>query len=212
MSENSKDSKSKKLSRRQFLGTAGSAIAATTLSGSILSGAVCASKHKESTGAQSPDAQGSVEVTLKINGKPQTLRIQPRVTLLDTLRERLSLTGTKRICDRGNCGGCTVLLDGKPIYACMMLAVDAQNKEITTIEGLATPQNLTELQKQFVEKDALMCGFCTPGFVMACHAALKANPNATREEIKQACRGNICRCGTFNRVFEAAYAIAKPKT
>jgi aerobic-type carbon monoxide dehydrogenase small subunit (CoxS/CutS family) len=101
------------------------------------------------------------------------------------------------------------LKDGKPIYACMMLAVDAQNSALTTVEGIGTPDNLSELQKQFVEHDGLMCGFCTPGFVTSCHAALKANPKATLEDIKRACAGNICRCGTFNRVFEAALAAAK---
>lgn len=193
------------VSRRQFIRGAGVAIAGATVAGNLIAN----KKGSAPDASQGVIEEGSTEITLRVNGKRYTLSVPPRVTLLDALRERLQLTGAKRICDRGNCGGCTILMDGKPVYACMMLAVDSQKAEITTVEGLGSPEKMSALQKQFVDKDGLMCGFCTPGFVVACHAALKTNPNATLEDIKAACSGNICRCGTFNRVFEAALAAAR---
>ena len=136
---------------------------------------------------------------------------EPRHTLLDVLRNRLDLTGAKPICDRGSCGGCTVLVDGQPVYSCMMLAVDAVGKEITTIEGISDGQRLDPVQQAFVEHDALMCGFCTPGFVMSVKALLNRNPNPTLDDVKAAVSGNLCRCGTYPRVFEAALAAARMK-
>lgn len=199
-----------KMSRREFLREASGVVAASTVGASILSSAVCAQGAKTATQTQEGfEPEGTIDITLNVNGKSHPLRLQPRVTLLDALREKLHLTGAKRICDRGNCGGCTVLVNDKPVYACLMLAVDAQGKKITTVEALGTSDKLHPLQKEFVERDALMCGFCTPGFVMACLAAIRANPKATIEEIREACQGNICRCGTFNRVFEAALNAAK---
>ncbi|KAA0225843.1 MAG: putative xanthine dehydrogenase YagT iron-sulfur-binding subunit [Fimbriimonadales bacterium] len=195
------------LSRRKFLRGAGTAIAVTG-AGALISTKVNgdATEPAEQGGTAQ---EGLVDVTLKVNGKTHQLKLQPRVTLLDALRERLQITGPKKVCDRGNCGACTVLRDGKPVYACLTLAVDAQGSEITTVEGFGTPEKMSEVQQAFVEKDALMCGFCTPGFVTAVTAALKKNPNADNEELRRACRGNICRCGTFNRVFEAAVEAAK---
>lgn len=198
----------KRISRRKFLEGAGGVIASASLPGAL---AAC-SKPEPSDAAsalQSSTTSNTVEVTLKVNGQNHKLQLQPRVTLLDALRERLQKTGTKKVCDRGNCGACTVWIDNKPVYSCLMLAVDAQGHEITTVEGMAVNGKISPVQSAFVEKDALMCGFCTPGFVMSVAAALKANPNATKEQIKEACRGNICRCGTFNRVFEAALAAQK---
>lgn len=195
------------VSRRKFLRGAGTAIAITGAGALISTKVNGEAKESGEQGATVPD--GSVDVTLKVNGKTHQLKLQPRVTLLDALRERLQITGPKKVCDRGNCGACTVLRDGKPVYACLTLAVDAQGSEITTVEGLGTPEKMSEVQQAFVEKDALMCGFCTPGFVTAVTAALKKNPNADKEELRRACRGNICRCGTFNRVFEAAVEAAK---
>lgn len=203
MSEES--SNQSQLSRRQFLGSAGAVVAAATVAGVLVTKTEAAPEAE----VQSVEGEGAIDVTLKVNGKSYQLKIQPRVTLLDALRERLQITGPKRVCDRGNCGACTVLKDGKPIYACMMLAVDAQGSEITTVEGLGSSEKMSAMQSAFVEHDALMCGFCTPGFVVAAHAAVKGNPNATMDEVKKGCRGNICRCGTFNRVFEAAYDAAK---
>jgi aerobic-type carbon monoxide dehydrogenase small subunit (CoxS/CutS family) len=154
---------------------------------------------------------GAVKLTLDVNGQRRNVEVEPRTTLLNTLRNHLepAITGPKLICDMGTCGGCTVLLDGKPVYSCLVLAVDAVNKKITTVEGLGTPEKLSSVQAAFVEHDALMCGFCTPGFVTTISAYLKKNPNPSLEEVREACKGNFCRCGTYPRVFEAALAAAK---
>lgn len=158
----------------------------------------------------SPSSDGTVEVALLVNGQRRTARIEPRTTLLTALREYLDppVTGPKLVCDMGTCGACTVLLDEAPVYACLVLAVDAAGKKITTAEGLGTPDRMNPVQRAFVEKDALMCGFCTPGFVTAISALLRKNPRPTVEEIREACQGNFCRCGTYPRVFEAALAAA----
>jgi aerobic-type carbon monoxide dehydrogenase small subunit (CoxS/CutS family) len=154
---------------------------------------------------------GNVKITLDVNGERRNVEVEPRTTLLNTLRNRLEpgVTGPKLVCDAGTCGACTVLLDGKPAYSCLVLAVDAVNKKITTVEGLGTPEKLSPVQTAFVEKDALMCGFCTPGFVTTVSAYLKKNPNPSLAEVREACKGNFCRCGTYPRVFEAALAAAK---
>jgi xanthine dehydrogenase YagT iron-sulfur-binding subunit len=154
---------------------------------------------------------GSVQITLEVNGAKRSVDVEPRTTLLNTLRNRLepAVTGPKLVCDAGTCGACTVLLDGKPAYSCLVLAVDAVNKKITTVEGLGTPEKPNAVQAAFVEKDALMCGFCTPGFVTTISAYLKKNPNPSLAEVREACKGNFCRCGTYPRVFEAALAAAK---
>jgi xanthine dehydrogenase YagT iron-sulfur-binding subunit len=195
----------KDLSRRQFLKKSGAAVAATAVTNPLLA---CATPAKEAK-PQGFTEEGTVDVTLKVDGVEKKLKVQPRTTLLDALRDRLDVTAAKRVCDRGTCGACTVLKDGKPIYGCMMLAVDANGSTITTAAGLTQDGKLSEVQQAFVDHDGLMCGFCTPGFVTAVSAALKTNPKASLDEIKEACRGNICRCGTFNRVFEAAVAVAK---
>jgi aerobic-type carbon monoxide dehydrogenase small subunit (CoxS/CutS family) len=153
-----------------------------------------------------PDAQ---PIELKINGQVRRLAVEPRVTLLRALREHLGLTGTKLVCDRGACGACTVHLDGKPVTSCMVLAIDARGHEITTIEGLGTPDRLSPVQAAFVEADALQCGFCTPGMVMSVAAALEENPALSIDEIKRAVSGNICRCGTYPHVFKAALLAAQ---
>lgn len=165
------------------------------------------------------DAQGpgSLPVTLKVNGETLRLRIEPRVTLLDALRdhtrvdihEYVDLTGAKRVCDRGSCGACTVMLDGKTVYACSVLAIEAQGHEITTIEGVETNGNLHPVQEEFIQTDGLQCGFCTPGFVMSCVALLGDNPSPNDDEIRRALDGNICRCGTQPRVIEAVQRAAK---
>jgi len=130
------------------------------------------------------------------------------VTLLEALRGPLGLTGAKLVCDRGACGACTVHLDGAPVNACMMLAIDARGHEIITVEGLGTPARMHPVQRAFVESDALQCGFCTPGMVMSVTAALAANPAPTLDDVKHAVAGNICRCGTYPHVFKAALAAA----
>ena len=184
-------------SRRDFLKTAGVGSLATAV-----------------TTATEADAQtpagprvlgpGDVPVALTVNGKRQDLRIEPRVTLLDALRNRADLTGNKRVCDRGTCGACTMIVDGRTVYSCSTLAIDVQGKQIRTVDGLANGATLHPVQQAFCDVDALMCGFCTPGFVVATVALLEKYPNATSEEAKRELNGNICRCGTFVRVFEAA--------
>ncbi len=157
---------------------------------------------------------GTVTVALDVNGQKRNVQVEPRTTLLNTLRNHLdpAVTGPKLVCDMGTCGACTVLLDGKPAYSCLVLAVDATNKKITTVEGLGSPENPNAVQSAFVESDALMCGFCTPGFVTTISAYLKKNANPTLAEVREACKGNFCRCGTYPRVFEAALAAAKNTT
>ena len=154
---------------------------------------------------------GATKITLEVNGQPRAVEVEPRTTLLNTLRNHLdpTVTGPKLVCDVGTCGACTVLLDGKPVYSCLVLAVDATGKKITTVEGLGSPEQPNAVQAAFVEHDALMCGFCTPGFVTTISAYLKKNPNPTLDEVREACKGNFCRCGTYPRVFEAALAAAK---
>jgi xanthine dehydrogenase YagT iron-sulfur-binding subunit len=147
---------------------------------------------------------GETPVTLTVNGKRVELRIEPRVTLLDALRNRADLTGNKRVCDRGSCGACTMIVDGRTVYACSTLAIDVQGKQIRTVDGLAGANGLHPVQQAFCDVDALMCGFCTPGFVVATVALLEKYPNATPEQARRELDGNICRCGTFVRVMEAA--------
>lgn len=151
---------------------------------------------------------GPVPITLTVNGKALKLQVEPRVTLLDALRNHSTFTGAKEVCDRATCGACTVLLDDMPIYACSKLAVDAQGHQITTVEGLAQNGQLSPVQQAFIEQDALMCGYCTPGFVMSVTGLLKYNPRPSAEEVKHACAGNLCRCGTYPRVLQAAFKAA----
>ena len=137
------------------------------------------------------------------------MNVEPRVTLLDAMRNRLDLTGSKKVCDRGTCGACTVLIDDEPAYSCSMLAVEAEGRRITTIEGLGTPEQLSAVQEAFVENDAQQCGFCTPGFVVACTATLNKNPDASLEEAQNGCGGNLCRCGTYQGMNQALLDAAK---
>ena len=148
------------------------------------------------------------EIELVIQGDTHKVPVEPRTTLLDCLRDRLDMTGTKKVCDRGACGACTVLLDGEPVNACMTLAFDARGAEITTIEGVAEGDQLHPVQQAFVEHDALQCGFCTPGFVMSSVACLRRHPSPTREQIHHELAGNICRCGTYGRITEAVETAA----
>jgi xanthine dehydrogenase YagT iron-sulfur-binding subunit len=150
-------------------------------------------------------------VTLIVNGKPVELKIEPRVTLLDAIRNRADLTGNKRVCDRGTCGACTVILDGKAVYSCSILAIDAQRRPIETIEGLARPGHLHPISAAFVEHDAQQCGFCTPGFVMATKALLDRVPNPNLKEVHHGLSGNFCRCGTYAGMRQAVLAAAAYK-
>jgi len=150
---------------------------------------------------------GKIPITLEINGAKRTTSVEPRVTLLDTLRNELDLTGAKRVCDRGTCGACTVIVNGKPVYSCSMLAVEAQGKKITTVEGLEQNGKLHPVQQAFIDNDAQQCGFCTPGFVVACKAFLDKYPNPTPEQVAKGLGGNTCRCGTYMGI-KAAVAQA----
>jgi xanthine dehydrogenase YagT iron-sulfur-binding subunit len=187
-------------SRRSFLKTAGVGAAATTMVGVGARG--------EAAAVLGPDP---VTLSLKVNGVARSVTVEPRVTLLDALRNHLDLTGAKQVCDRGACGGCTVLFDGEPVDSCLMLAADAEGHEITTVEGLGTPERMSPLQAAFVEKDAMQCGFCIPGFIVSGTALLAKTKNPTLDEIKDGLSGNLCRCGTYGRIFEAVETAAKAK-
>jgi xanthine dehydrogenase YagT iron-sulfur-binding subunit len=152
---------------------------------------------------------GKVPVELTVNGKKQSLQIEPRVTLLDALRDNLDITGAKRVCDRGECGACTVLLDQKAVYACSVLAVDAQGKQITTIEALTQGDKLHPVQQAFIDNDASQCGFCTPGFVVATTAFLEKHPNPTTDDMRRGLSGNLCRCGTYHGIQQAVAQLAR---
>ena len=152
---------------------------------------------------------GAVPISLKVNGQPFNLEVEPRLTLLDALRDRLDFTGAKKICDRGVCGSCTVLMDGKAVYACNVLAIEAQGHEILTIEGIADEGKLHAVSQAFVNNDAQQCGFCTPGFVMACKAYLDTEKNPTYEGVQKALGGNLCRCGTYMGIRHAVVEAAK---
>ena len=188
----------KEISRRSFLKGLGTAVIATA---AVPASAVAAKTEQiEKLGAEQTVGPGQVPITLTVNGNALKLNLEPRVTLLDALRNYSNLTGTKEVCDRGTCGACTVLLDGRPVYSCMKLAIEAQGHDITTIEGLASAGKLTDVQQAVVDNDALMCGYCTPGFVMTVTSLLKNNPHPTADEVRVACSGNICRCGTQHRM------------
>lgn len=149
------------------------------------------------------------QINVNVNGRNYALVVEPQETLLDVLRGKLNLTGAKKMCDRGECGGCTVLLDGIPIYSCMFLAIRADGANILTIEGLAQKEKLHPLQEAFIDNDAYQCGFCTPGFIMASAAFLKKTPSPTLDQIKQGLSGNLCRCGNFAKIFKAVDVAAK---
>jgi len=153
-----------------------------------------------------------VSVSLNVNGRPHQLLVEPRVVLVDALRDRIGLTGTKAVCSRGACGACTVLVDGAAQCSCLLLAVEMTGKSITTIEGLRLDQRLAPIQQAFVEADALQCGFCTSGMIMSCKALLDRNPHPNRAEIREAVAGNLCRCGTYPHVFAAVEKVAGLRT
>lgn len=148
-------------------------------------------------------------ITLTVNGEPRELAVEPWWTLLDVLREELGLTGTKKGCDRGDCGACTVLLDGKPITSCMRLAVQADGHEIVTVEGLAAPGHLHPVQRAFVDHGSIQCGFCTPGMIMAAVALLNENPHPTEADVRAALAGNLCRCTGYAKIVRAVMAAAQ---
>ena len=199
------------ISRRSFIKGVGTGVVAATVAPTSLI-------QKASAQQSMDELPGVTEaiISLNINKRTYNVKVESRTTLLSVLRdgidvngERINLTGAKLVCDRGECGGCTVLMDGKTVYSCMNLALDAQGKEITTIESLADGDKLHPIQEAFIEHDALQCGFCTPGFVMSAKALLDEHPDPTLEEIKRGLAGNLCRCGTYPRIFEAVQTAAK---
>ena len=182
------------VSRRAFL---------KTVSASSVAAGVIGVGDSDAQPGPPPLGPGEVSIQLSIDGQSRTLRVEPRVTLLDAMRERLGVTAQKRVCDRGSCGACTVLVDGKSAYACSILAVDMQGRSIRTVASLAQGTVLHPVQQAFCDHDGLMCGFCTPGFVLSAVALLEKNPSPTPAQAKAALDGNICRCGTYPRVLEA---------
>ena len=189
------------VSRRDFLKSAG----VTSLATAVTSAGVADVEAQAGPRVVGP---GDVPVTLMVNGKRVELTIEPRVTLLDAIRNRADLTGNKRVCDRGTCGACTMIVDGRTVYSCSTLAIEVQGKQIRTVDGLSTGNTMHPVQQAFCEKDGLMCGFCTPGFVVATVALLEKIPNPTPEQAKRGLDGNICRCGTFVRIMEACMSAA----
>lgn len=201
MSDDKKPGRDSGWSRRDFLqGSAAGALATGLVADGLAPEAEAASG-----GLVGPDP---LPMSFRINGEAYTAILEPRVTLLDALRNHLDLTGAKKVCDRATCGACTVIVDRKPAYACSMLAIEAQGRDIQTIEGLGTPDDLHPLQAAFVENDAQQCGFCTPGFVMACKAFVDAHPNPSEQDLAQGLGGNLCRCGTYMGIRKAVKAIA----
>jgi len=149
------------------------------------------------------------QIRLKVNGLSHELEVKPWATLLDTLREDLGLTGTKEGCGQGECGACTVLMDGKPVNACLILAMEAQGKEILTIEGLAQGDELHPVQQAFVDIGGMQCGFCTPGMVLSAKALLDEKPEPTDEEIRKGLEGNFCRCTGYTKIIESVRAAVE---
>lgn len=191
------------VSRRSFLKSFGTTAAAAATA----QVEVVAQELQKANGEQAY-GPGAVPITLNVNGKPLQLQIEPRVTLLEALRNHSNFTGAKEVCDRATCGACTVLLDGTPIYSCSKLAIEAQGHEITTVEGLVKDGKLSSVQQAFIDQDGLMCGYCTPGFIMSVTALLQNTPRPTAEQLKHACAGNLCRCGTYPRVMQAVFKAA----
>jgi len=177
---------------------------------SITGGALGTGLLETAADAQTPGVAGPglVPVTLTINGKAQKVEVEPRETLLDTLRNKLDLTAAKRVCDRGTCGACTVIMNGKAVYGCTVLAIDAQGKQIQTLEGLSANGKPHPVSQAFVNNDAQQCGYCTPGFVMATKAFLDHTPKPTEDQVRHGLGGNLCRCGTYMGIRKAALEAA----
>ncbi len=194
-----RDSAGRGLSRRAFIGTVGA--------GTI--GAAVVGTATPARSAAITEVDGRQPLTLRINGREVGLRVEPRWTLLDVLRDHLGLTGSKLGCGRGECGACTVLMDGLPRYACMTLALEAEGSDVTTVEGLMQGEDLGPVQQAFAEEDAFQCGYCTPGQVVAAEGLLRGNPNPTPAEIQEGMSGNLCRCGTYDHIFKAVRRAAE---
>ncbi len=196
-------------SRRDFLQETGAVVAATALAGAATLESPAAALQPG--GGGTGIGPGAIKITLNVNGRDLQTAIEPRVTLLDALRNYLDVTGCKRVCDRATCGACTVMLDGKVVYACTVLAIEAQGKRIRTAESLYNDGKVDAVPAAFVRADAQQCGFCTPGFVVAMKAVLEANPQATPAQVEKGLQGNICRCGTYEQMRDAIYSLCNQK-
>ncbi len=194
----------KRVSRRGFITTAGAGV----VGAASLRGAVSAAADTTATVAASGEP---IAITLRVNGQARRLSVEPQTTLLDALREKLGLAGTKPGCERGECGACTVLVDDTPRYACLTLAVEAAGHDVTTIEGLLQGEELSDVQKAFVAEDAYQCGYCTPGQVMAVEGLLRHNPQPSLDEVREGVSGNLCRCGAYVHIFRAARRAAEAR-
>jgi len=189
------------LSRREFLKIGGITVAVPLVAGP---------RVVEAAGAPvKVYGPGKVPIELTVNGKKHALQLEPRVTLLDALRDSLDITGAKRVCDRGECGACTVLMNNKAVYACSILAIDARGRDIVTVESLIEGDQLHPIQQAFVDNDASQCGFCTPGFVVATKAFLDKHPNPGVEDIRRGLSGNLCRCGTYHGIQQVVAQMSR---
>ena len=195
------DSENSGVSRREFLKISSLSLAVPLVAGP---------KTVMAAGQEVPvHGPGKVPMEFSINGKNYKAELEPRVTLVDALRDEFELTSAKRVCDRAECGSCTVLVDSKPVYACSVLAIEAQHKAITTVESLVGQGKLHPVQQAFVDNDASQCGFCTPGFVVACKAFLDTHPHPTPDDIRRGLSGNLCRCGTYAGIRQAIAQVAQ---
>jgi xanthine dehydrogenase YagT iron-sulfur-binding subunit len=199
-----KKSGPKNISRRKFIAGFGTGV----IGGAMIPGALAAEQAKKMKESSQPQ-EGKVTLSLKVNGKPVRVLIEPQTTLVQLLRDHLRLTGTKVVCNRGECGSCTVLLNNKAVYSCHILALDAAGQEVTTIEGLLDGEKLHPLQEAFVEHDGFQCGFCTPGQIMAAQALLLKHPKPTTEQVKQEMAGNLCRCSAYPNIVKSVLAAAE---
>ena len=186
------------LRRRGFLSSIGAGVVGATVTG----------KATSAPRSDVAEPEAPVKVTLAINGEKHRVAVEPRWTLLHVLREHAGITGTKVGCERGECGACTVLIDGVARYACMILAIEAAGHEITTIEGLMQGEQIGPVQQAFAQEDAMQCGYCTPGQVMAAEALLRKNANPAALEIREGMSGNLCRCGAYNHIVKAVHRAA----
>jgi xanthine dehydrogenase YagT iron-sulfur-binding subunit len=200
----SKKSKPEGISRRKFIKGFSGGVAG----GSILMHSLPA-LAKDEKNEQASLHRGKVPLSLKVNGKQVKLLVEPRTTLAEVIRDELHLTGTKIICNQGECGGCTILLNGTAVYSCHFLALDAAGKEVTTIEGLLNGEKLHPIQQAFIEHDGIQCGFCTPGQIMAAEALLLKNQKPTRDQVKEGMAGNLCRCSAYPHIIDSVLAAAE---
>ena len=197
--------KRKGISRRGFIKLVGAGALASTVGDAVKPGRAAAAAAP----AEVTEPGETLRITLRVNGRRHRVKVEPRWSLLEVLREKLGLTGSKLGCGRGECGACTVLIDGQPRYACLTLAPEAEGKEITTVEGLMKGEELGPVQQAFLAHDAMQCGYCIPGQIMAAEGLLRANPNPSIDEIRRGMSGNLCRCGSYAHIFKAVGDAAK---